>query len=211
MAADSTPPARRGGAAGAVAVLLLVLAAVSLITAVVLPVNQLTQPGGAVSVGLTPASLDDVLRELDGLPAGVALSVDAEGTRARLDVAELDGPLRVLTELPASLRGLCTAAGALLLWQLLTSIRGGRPFDRRNPRRLVLLAAAVLVGGVGGQLLEAVSRLAVLDAVGSRPGGLFDLGAGVDLTAAVLGVLLLALAEAFRSGVMLAEDVQGLV
>ncbi len=211
MAADPTPPARRGGAAGAVAVLLLVLAAVSLITAVVLPVNQLTQPGGAVSVGLTSASLDDVLRELDGLPAGVALSVDAEGTRARLDVAELDGPLRVLTELPASLRGLCTAAGALLLWQLLTSIRRGRPFDRRNPRRLVLLAAAVLVGGVGGQLLEAVSRLAVLDAVGSRAGGLFDLGAGVDLTAAVLGVLLLALAEAFRSGVMLAEDVQGLV
>ena len=211
MAADPTPPARRGGVAGAVAVLLLVMAAVSLITAVVLPVNQLTQPGGTVSVGLTSASLDDVLRELDGLPAGVALSVDAEGTRARLDVAEIDGPLRVLTELPASLRGLCTAAGALLLWQLLTSIRAGRPFDRRNPRRLVLLAAAVLVGGVGGQLLEAVSRLAVLDAVGSRPGGLFDLGAGVDLTAAVLGVLLLALAEAFRSGVMLAEDVQGLV
>lgn len=211
-AVDDDSAGRAGGSSAVVAVLLLVLAAASLVTAVVLPLNQLTQPGGRIEVRLTPSAAELAVDAVPELPAASALSVDPEQTLLVLQAAELPAELRLLTEAPASLRGVCTGAGALLAWLLLRSIREGRPFDRRNPRRIVGLAGLVVLGGLGGPLLDGLARFSVLDHLGATgPESPFLLDATWDLAPLVLAGLLLALADAFRRGVRLTDDVQGLV
>src|SRR5687768_5852871 len=75
---------------------LLVTAGVSLVAAVVLPVNQLTQPGGTVTV--SPHVGEQAQRSLDlpGLPEGVSV-VDGDAT-ALLHAFQLPAELRALTE-----------------------------------------------------------------------------------------------------------------
>lgn len=193
-----------------VSAVLLVVAVVALLLAVALPVDQLTQPGGSVSV--TPADLSGG-RSLDvtGLPEWVSV-VDAT-TEARLTASELPAGLRGLTELPTVLALLCVAVGAWLLGRVLSAIHDRRPFDRRNPGRLAGLAAAVLVGGLLVPLTEgavATAVLAYLDLLDPEPAFLsfemtlsfVPIGVALTLTAA---------AEAFRRGRALEDELEGTV
>lgn len=213
--AEQAGPWRRGGGADTavtvVVVVLLAVAVLSLLMAVVLPVNQLTQPGGDVKVALAPQAAEQAMRAVQGLPAETYLEAKPEQAVLSLHVAELSWPLQLLTEAPAALRALCVGLGALALLRLLMSFRDGRPFDRQNPRLLVALAALLLVGGLGGHLLDGLVRLVVLDSLGAGPGALLATSLSVDLVAVVLAVLLLALADVFRRGRQLTDDVRGLV
>lgn len=204
-------PSRSQDASTAVAaVALLVAGIISLVLAVVLPINQLTQQGGAVPVWLAAQPAERALAVVD-LPPDTFLTAESEQAVLTLQVAELPWQLRLLTEAPAAVTALCTGLGALVLYQLLGTFRAGRPFERRNPRRLAVLAALVVGGGIGGQTLETLARLTVLDHVDATPDAPFQLAGTLSLTPVVLSVVLFALADAFRRGVRLTDDVQGLV
>ncbi|MCF6745067.1 DUF2975 domain-containing protein [Blastococcus sp. KM273128] len=192
------------------AAVLFVVAAVALLTAVVLPVNQLTQPGGSVTVQVAEPD-DDRSLDLAGLPEGVWV-VDST-SESQLFAADLPAGLRALTELPASLHAIAVAVGAWLLARLLWSIHDGHAFDRRNPGRLAGLAAAVVLGGLVVPMAEGVVATTVLEHLDlAGPGSplvLFEVT--LSLTPIGLALALLAAAEAFRRGRALEDEVEGLV
>jgi hypothetical protein len=193
---------------------MLITGVVGLITAVAKPINQLTQTGGEMTIGLkgipSPTELIRPLPELQA--AGAWLELPWDNNVFTLQVQELPWHLRLLTEMPAALVSLSTAAGALILWRLLGSASAGRPFDHRNPRRLTGLAVVVLAGGLGGPILDKFVRSAILAhlRLDGAESPLWD-RATVDLTPIAWAMILLALAESFRRGRRLTEDTAGLV
>ena len=195
---------------GLAASLLFVVAGVALVVAVLLPINQLTQPGGSVVV--TPTDLgEDRSLDLPGLPDGVVVADSTPD--ALLTAFDLPAGLRALTELPASLTGLAIAVGAWLLARVISSIQAGRPFDRRNPGRLAGLAAAVVLGGVVSPVSEGLVATAVLEHLGlAGPGSpVALLATTIPLTPIGVALAVLAAAEAFRRGGALQDEVDGLV
>ncbi|MGY2003962.1 DUF2975 domain-containing protein [Blastococcus sp. SYSU DS1024] len=192
------------------AAVLFVVAGIALVSAVVLPVNQLTQPGGSVVVSTADPTGDQRL-DLPGLPEGVWV-VDTT-PESMLFAADLPAGLRVLTELPASLAAVAVAVGAWLLARILSTVHDGHPFDRRNPGRLAGLAAAVVLGGLVVPMAEGVVATAVLehlDLTGPDPPlVLFEVT--IPFTPIGLALALLAAAEAFRRGRVLEDEVEGTV
>jgi hypothetical protein len=189
---------------------LQIVAAVALVVAVVLPINQLTQPGGDVTVTLADDGAERSL-DLRGLPEGVSVA-DAEPT-AVLHAFELPVALRALTELPSALAALAVAAGTWWLARVLTSIRHGQPFDRRNPTRLAGVATAVVLGGVVAPMAGNVAANTVLGHLGLLdPGSPFAFVIlELSFNPLLLAALVLAIAEAFRRGGALADEVEGMV
>ncbi len=103
-----------------------------------------------------------------------------------------------------------TALGVLaLLWKITRSLRRGEVFARQNARRLSAIALTVGVGGTVAQLLTAFGTVRVVDAefVRGSVTPVFELSYLPLLGA--LGVAVLA--EVFRQGAALREDVEGLV
>jgi hypothetical protein len=185
------------------------LGALALVTAVILPINQLTQPGGEVPVRLKNPDAIEWL----GVPGLAPASwLSADQTTVTYHVFHLPGWLRALTEAAGSLTFLTLGLALLLIWRLLDAVGRGRPFDPRNPRRLRYLALLAAVGGLGSQLIDKISSNAVLRHVGmtgvDTPVGPPD---RVDVAPVLLAVVLLAVADAFRRGRELSEDVEGLV
>ncbi|GAA4405493.1 hypothetical protein GCM10023168_19230 [Fodinibacter luteus] len=181
------------------------------VAALVLPVNQLTQPGGATRVELSGQAQEQAADAITGLPAGSWLEFLPDLYSMSLHVFELSWPLRLLTEAGTSLLLACLAGSGLLLFRTLRTIRLGAPFDPANPYRLRLIGLLVLVGGLGGQALDAVARFALLDAAGPVTPDPILTSATLDLTWAVTGLVALALAEAFAVGRRLTDDVTGLI
>ena len=117
----------------------------------------------------------------------------ALGALALADV-HLPASLRLLTEASAVVAALSVADGAWWLGGVLRSVADGRPFERRNPGRLVGVTGAVLTCVVLAPIVDDLAGVAVLD--------------HLDLVPALL---VLAVAEAFRRGAALTDDVDGLV
>jgi hypothetical protein len=209
VSAPAKPYLGRTGMSLAAAVL-SVVAGAAFLAAVVLPVNQLTQPGGSIVV--TPTDVDEDRRlDVPGLPDGVGVTDDSPD--ALLTAFDLPAGLRALTELPASLSLLAVGVGCFLLAQVIGTVRAGRPFERQNPRRLAGLAAAVLLGGLVAPLSEGVVSTVVLEYLGlagpGSPVALFDVT--IPLTPVGIALVLLAAAEAFRRGGALEAEVEGMV
>ena len=189
---------------------LLVVAVVALGVAVAAPLVQLAGNGGTVPVTLTDP---DAVRDLDlaGLPAGTEAHLDTGS--AHLYVESLPAGLRLLTAAGTSAAALAVAAGAWLLFLVLRSVRSGRPFDRRNPGRLVGVATAVVLGGVLAPALDTGVAAVVLGRVGlTDPGSPLSLVfLEISFAPLLLAAIVLAAAEAFRRGAALADDADGLV
>jgi hypothetical protein len=181
------------------------------VAAVVLPVNQLTQPGGATRVELSSEAQEQAVAAISGVPEGSWLEFVPDLYSMSLHVFELGWPLRLLSEAGTSLLLACLAGAGLLLFRTLHTIRLGAPFDPANPRRLRLIGLLVLVGGLGGQALDAFARFALLDAAGPATPSPVVTSATLDLTWAMTGLVALALAEAFATGRRLTDDVTGLI
>ncbi|WP_456598770.1 DUF2975 domain-containing protein [Blastococcus sp. SYSU DS0616] len=192
------------------AAVLFVVAGVAALFAVVQPINQLTQPGGSITVNAAEPDGDRAL-DLPGLPEGVWV-VDST-PESTLVASDLPAGLRALTELPASLSAIAVAVGAWLLARVLWAIHDGHPFDRRNPGRLAGLAAAVVLGGLVVPMAEGVVATAVLEhldlAGPDSPLVLFEVT--IPFMPIGLALALLAAAEAFRRGRALEDEVEGTV
>ena len=165
----------------ALAGLLLLGSLAAAVTAVVLPINQLTQPGGATRVELSPEAQGQAVAAITGVPDGSWLEFVPNLYSMSLHVFSVGWPLRLLSEIGTSLLLACLAGAGVLLSRTLRAIRAGAPFHPANPRRLRLIGLLLVIGGLGGQALDAVARVA------------------------------LAMAEAFAVGRRLTDDVAGLV
>lgn len=196
-----------------IAAVLLILAVGALVGGAFRTIDQLVGPEGTVVVS-APFGGTDQGFEGRPLPPGTALQQDGSAT-ATLHVAALPAELRLLIGSGHALAAIGTFAAALYGRRFLLSIWDGRPFDPRNPRRLVGVGLGLLVGGVGSSAMGSVASHAVLAHLGRRPDqadtALAAPALPVDLDGLWWALIALAVAEAFRRGRQLAEDADGLV
>lgn len=193
--------------------LILLASLGAVIAAVLLPINQLTQPGGQVSVALTDAAQQQALGAVTGLPERTWLQFGTGEFPLQWHVFSLSWPLRLLTEASTSLLLACLAGAGFLLARVVRSIRLGEPFAAANPGRLRVIAALVLVGGIGSQYVEGFTRIALLEDTGAADAltSPLEISASLDLSWVFLAGVTLVLAQAFARGRALTEDVEGLV
>ncbi len=195
--------------AGLFAILLVLIAAGAALAAAALLVVGVTRDAADVTVHLTDAvrlGLDDRL----DLPAGAVLLGNL--VPVDLHVPDLPLGLRLLAQLGPALLFLAVSAGALALAQVLRTIRAGRPFARHNAACLLVVAIAVVVGGAVAPMVRDAAAFAALDHLGlTGEDSPFLLQMSVPMTPFLLAVLVLGIAEAFRRGAAMADDVDGLV
>lgn len=119
----------------------------------------------------------------------------------------------LLTAAPLVLGTAVVTGAAYCLLLVVRSLRTGDPFHQRNARRLMTAALIVLVGGAVTGITDVIGTMALaLD--GQRLLGDDSpllASASVPLAFIGIGLLLLCLAEFFRRGTQLADDVEGLV
>ncbi|MGI8459110.1 MAG: DUF2975 domain-containing protein [Propionibacteriaceae bacterium] len=117
---------------------------------------------------------------------------------------------RLLALVPGLEVAVLVTAGSVCLWRLLTRMRSGDPFG--GPAVHYVRALAVLVLGYG--LVVKQTRVFVdfliTAPIKPEPMALFTITPGAFVPI-VLGVALLALAECFRQGARLRDEVDGLV
>jgi len=108
--------------------------------------------------------------------------------------------------------GLCLLGGAVLLRRVLISVNEGRPFQPGNAGRIAGLAGLLIITAAGEFLPFLGSNLVLarlgLDGIDSP---LVAASPELPLISIVIVLLLLALAEAFRRGADMAQDIDGLV
>jgi hypothetical protein len=117
---------------------------------------------------------------------------------------------RLTQAIPLFIGAGLTIAIALLLFGLLRSTRAGEPFTRRNVLRINIIA---LIVGVGGMLVQLAGGFAdnAIQTTGRLPDDAFSFQMTfTPMPLAVMMVIAL-VGEAFRRGVALREDTEGLV
>ncbi|MFL6079024.1 MAG: DUF2975 domain-containing protein [Ornithinibacter sp.] len=178
---------------------------------------------GAVALG---AILAGVVEPLAGWATGAPLTpqvvsavtvppLDAAGVgygeaAYAVDAVDPGAAQRLVALVPGILLAVLVVLSCWCIVLLLRTVASGDPFDPANVTRLRIIAGALVVGAPVGYLLQLVSDAVVL-------GGL-DLG-GLDLTFTldipwlpmVAGLVVAMLAEAFKAGSRLRDDVDGLV
>lgn len=179
-------------------------------------INGGTHAGAEVTVPVVLATSDQVDRtdgvRLPGfdLPAGSRV----ETGDAELVLRAADSTLaeQLLARGDAVVLGLCLGVGGVLLRRLLLSVAEGRPFRAGNARRVATIAVLVAAGGTLAGVFPDLAGLLVLDRLGQTgPDSPFSLGVTFPLRPVLVAPVILALAEAFRRGAELADDVDGLV
>ena len=197
--------------AGFVAWAARVTATCVIIAGVVVPINQLTQSGGTVWVWT------DLSRPSVSVPTGSSLEFLQVHHSVKYVVEELPWWLRLLTEVPSTLGYLSLGIGAVMLRRLVLTIHEGRPFDRRNPRRIGVIAIMVALGTSVAALVESFAAWAVVHHVAdvtNRPSLVTTLLATFprfEIEPLVVAAAIAVVAIAFRRGQQLTEDVEGLV
>ncbi|WP_017590870.1 DUF2975 domain-containing protein [Nocardiopsis ganjiahuensis] len=146
----------------------------------------------------------------------LADDVGVRGTDTLVLVFEDPGaPERLLLALPVLLQQVLGLVVVGLVLRMLQSLSSGDPFVPANVRRVYAVAFAVLLGSLLLPVVESVCDIALwqdrvpVDEVALLA---FDLGLGSGpLTGFLVGLLLVSLAEVFRRGARMREDVEGLV
>jgi len=142
------------------------------------------------------------------LPRGSTLDSNAT---VQLLLSDATPGERLTQALPAFLAATLTIAIASLLFQVLRATQAGEPFTRANVMRINGIALAV---GLGGMLVQLAGGIAdnAIHTTGRLPRP-DTLTMEMTLTALPLAVMVVValVGEAFRRGVVLSDDVEGLV
>lgn len=117
---------------------------------------------------------------------------------------------RILVALPQVFAALCVLAAALLVYSLAGHLARDAAFTRPALHRLRALALVLVFGGILWPFLMMGATFALVAGLQDDPSVLFTFSL-TDFAPLLVGMLLLAVAEAFRRGIGLAEDVEGLV
>jgi hypothetical protein len=157
------------------------------------------QPGDKIRLGIS------------GIKGGHRLEADKDSLQLRSwgsTVAE-----QLLSRGDSAILGLSVGGGALLLRRLLLSIAEGEPFRQGNAARIAGIAALTLGGSIGAAVTPGLAGGLVLGRIGldSADSPVVATPFSFPQTPLLVALLLLALAEAFRRGTELAQDVDGLV
>lgn len=168
----------------------------------------------AVVVGLETMTAEHLDRTV-GVEDGVGSVVGDQIAGYHLDVRSatlvFEDPSflqRLATMLPTLIVAGTVGTVAVLLWLVSKSLREGELFTHENVGRLKSCANTVLVGG----LVAAGSEIAVsLWFLGSADDLPVELAATGSLVALPIALALAGLAEIFRRGAALRDDVEGLV
>ena len=171
---------------------------------------------GIAALGLAPrvvaAVRDEPVRLTTDLPEGLVRPVaDVEAPlTGTVVLQDPSAGQQLLALLPGLLEVLAVAVGAWLLLGVVRALREGDPFTPGSARRLTWLAVLVGSAGVGVQLVEDLTRNALLshvDALGDHLGTSFTL----PFWPLIAALLLAFLAEVFSRGSALRAEVEGLV
>lgn len=148
--------------------------------------------------------------------AGVGTSLVADGPAkltvsdtARLAIADADLGQRILFMLPTIFDTLLILLGLYWLILVARTLSAGEPFASRNPSRLFGIAVLIAVGSVGDSLLTAITTNRLV--AGTTLQGHVPFSLHISFAPLGIALLVAALAEAFRVGVQLRRDTEGLV
>ena len=220
---NDTRPYLSSGWASLVTVLVVVVGVVALVGSVAYWINGLTHAQANVTVSVqvqqplaqawnpqgTDWSSDSVLLPRTALPDGVGLHVAPDSVA----LTAWDSTLleQALARVNVLVVGFGIALGSWLLRPVLRCLELGRPFDPGNARRVAGVALVIAAVGLLAPACSALAATVVLSRL--------DLGdpAGVaaswrlELLPFLVMALVLAVAESFRRGEQMREDVEGLV
>lgn len=115
---------------------------------------------------------------------------------------------RLATMLPVFLTAGTVGAVATTLWLVARSLREGDLFNNENVRRLTSCANMVLVGGLAAAAAQIGVSLWFVKSADDLP---IEFGANGSLLALPIALALAGIAEIFRRGAALRDDVDGLV
>ena len=127
-----------------------------------------------------------------------------------VDLASPSAGQRVLVLIPGVLNTVLVVGACWLVIRVMGTIATGDPFDPVNIKRLRGLAALLLIGTpvvFFAHLSASGGLLGSMDLGGLAPGFMFS----IPWLPLVAGMVVALLAEAFRAGAALREDVEGLV
>ena len=181
-------------------VLLLVM-----LVAIVLTVLQVATIFGDREVAVPVEVTEQALEAAPG-----ASLVTTQGLVTLTDASSV----QLLTATAPMVLGAAVLIGAAYcLYRVARSLRAGTPFHRANARRLITAALIVLFGGFIAGLADVFSTMSLaMDAQELLGDESSVVASGtLPLTPIGIGLLLLALAEFFRRGTELSDDVEGLV
>ncbi|MFA7267008.1 MAG: DUF2975 domain-containing protein [Candidatus Nanopelagicales bacterium] len=198
------------------AVLMAVIGVGFALTAIVLPLHQLTEATASATVQVAAQDATDNLARLPGIPGAAVLEpTDSDGLTVTLTAtAGADGQpvpatLRLLSEAGTALWAASLAVIFGLLTGIIMRIGSADPFAAENARRLVGIAAAIVVGSVGADTLNWLNATVIYDFVAAKPP--IVVTPYYSLLPLLLAALVLVLASAFRRGQRIQADVEGLV
>lgn len=193
-------PSRLAGVAYALATLGLIVIVVVGVALVALPF--LAGDGDNPRYLVVPAEIHP--DQLDSLPSDVELQQRVE---ANIRIPDPTPAQHVTVISAAMLWAIVSGLILYLLRAVIGSVRTGDPFTSANTRRLRMIGLIVLIGGPLGDLITPLITQMVLDPTGiDTP---FQLSFSPTLPLVGLGVLVLA--EVFRHGVRLREDVEATI
>jgi hypothetical protein len=136
----------------------------------------------------------------------IKLSVSESAT---LEVADPSLGERVLLDLPAVFDAVLILLGIYWLFLVARTLGAGDPFAPRNPFRLFGIAALITVGTFADSLLTGITTHQLV--AGTSLAEHVPFSVNFSFLPLAVAVLIAAVAEAFRIGVRLREDTEGLV
>ena len=174
-----------------------------------------------VAVALSAVALISLFADRE-IVVPVALTEQPLSSAAGATLSTVEGQLTLtgattgqvlLVAAPLVLGTAVVTGAAYCLLLVVRSLRTGTPFHRRNARRLMTAALVVLFGGAVTGLVNTLGTMALAMDGQEILGDGSPLVASASLPLAFIGIglLLLCLAEFFRRGTQLAEDVEGLI
>jgi hypothetical protein len=160
------------------------------------------------TVNNAPLPVTYTSKVTSGIPLPHGATLDGPAT-VQVLLTDVSFGERLTQAIPAFIGAGLTIAIALLLFQLLRSTQAGEPFTRRNVWRINTIA---LIVGLGGMLVQFAGGVAdnAIQTTGRLPRPDTLTLTFTPLPLAVMIVIAL-VGEAFRRGVVLRDDVEGLV
>jgi len=175
---------------------------------------------GAVLFGLTGPLLGAVngaplqMSYTTAVPGGIALprgaAPDGNATLTLL-LDDATAVERLAQALPGLMVAAMTIAVAWLILQLLRSTQAQEPFTRRNVRRINTIALIIGLGGMLWQLATAFADNAIYTTGRVPDPGYLPFEATFSPFPLLAMFVIALIGEAFRRGVVLRDDVEGLV
>ncbi|MBJ7456172.1 MAG: DUF2975 domain-containing protein [Thermoleophilia bacterium] len=189
----------------------VLLEGVLLLSMVVAGIGSLLAVIGTVRDRTVERSVPLAPEHVDLGPGAGGYSVEAATGTATLDGA--GGGALIGSVAPQVLGAAVVVGTAYLLWRVVRSLREGDPFNRRNARRLTAAALIVMIGGTAVGVVDAMVGLVFATEAAEALGddSAVAPGTGLSFLPIAIGLVLGVLAEVFRRGAAMREELEGLV